>query len=1344
MTRFKKWCVTTVSSLFMVSLLFLLSSMVFKSLVLANSYETETWKVVEITLTSSNTYANPYLDVDVNATFSGPDNTVMTVPGFWDGGNTWKIRFAPTIAGIWSYETLSSDPTNAGLHNQFGTVTSSAYTGNLDIYKHGWSLKKSSNNRYLTYTDGKPFFWLGDTHWMGLSGRERLFSSNDGRWASEFKGMADTRISQGYTVYQMNFFSGEVGDISLNGTMNEGGHPWNRTGYAKGQSSFSYNLASSASGGWDYAAGKAIDGNIGTKWVAANGSFPQWMYIDLGQVKTLSKVETQFGIWDSWHYQIEGSADGISYSTIIDRTFGITGDVFTDLTTASARYVRLQITGSGSSTASVKEFKVYDSSNELLNNQGLFKELNPSFWQNADLRIQYLAEKGFITALGLDWGRAMEAANKDDYKKIAKYIVARYGAYPVMWYTAGEYDLGYSEGWKEVASHIRDNDAYNRALTLHNTVNNYNSYRNETFYDIDFLQGGHGGLRANSYWLDQYAESPTKPIIEAEFNYENILNIPSFYTREVAYKSLFNGAAGYVYGANGIWQATWNPEDEWQANQNSPTPWYVAIDNEAGAQMRYLRDLFTSLDWASLSPGAAIAWSGAPSGTQEPAQLANEDRSLVLAYLPSNVSAYTGIVNGLSPSSTYMARWFNTRNGNYTMISDGFLPNGSGQWSIPAQPDSTKDWVIIIQNITDRVQRPVLSMSGGSFTGSVNLSLSTSTLGASIYYTLDGSTPTTNSTLYSSAISLSDSKTLKAIAVKSGMTNSVVTTEYYNKRVDSLPTASESGGMYTSSQVIALSTIESDAQIFYTLDGSVPTDTNGLNYHSPIEIDRTMPLKAIVKKRGHTSSPVMSHTYTILSSDLLSQGKLATSSSANSGNGASMAVDGNTSTSWVASSGSMPQWIKIDLGDVYDLTYMEQTFLTPYLTWKYKIEGSNDDVTYTTLVDRTTVGVKGVNLLERLSGSARYVKLTITQSSTGDWATSKELKIYGKRLPGALLSQGKTVTSSTSNPGAEASKALDGNFMTYWCATSGAMPQWLMVDLGQPYELAYINQIFYTPNLTWKYKIEGSLDNMTYFTLVDRTGTGVNGTDLIESVDATARFVKLTVTESSTGDWATSREFRVYGKQAASAYWKLDEGSGATANDFSGNLNTGTLVNGASWTTGIVNGAVSLDGMNDYVNIPDSVSLDGMGRLTVSAWVNLSQLPATNYFPVEKSSLSGAYRFVINSAGKGHFVIATDNNAWYSTGTVADFTTEISPNVWYHLVGVYDGTNVLVYVNGQLAGTGAQPISGSVVNEASPLRFGYMYGSNGEYLKGKIDDVRIYGIALTPAEVLHLFQHGSM
>ena len=87
----------------------------------AARYRTQQWRAVEIVLTSAVTYDNPFQDVDVTATFTGPDDTVISRPAFWDGGRTWKVRFAPPHSGIWKMTTSATGDKNKGL----GGVTAS-------------------------------------------------------------------------------------------------------------------------------------------------------------------------------------------------------------------------------------------------------------------------------------------------------------------------------------------------------------------------------------------------------------------------------------------------------------------------------------------------------------------------------------------------------------------------------------------------------------------------------------------------------------------------------------------------------------------------------------------------------------------------------------------------------------------------------------------------------------------------------------------------------------------------------------------------------------------------------------------------------------------------------------------------------------------------------------------------------------------------------------------------------------------------------------------------------------------------------------------------------------------
>jgi len=126
-------------------------------------YIVERWRMQELSFTSTADYANPFGDIELDVIFTGPDNVTMVMPAFWDGGDTWKVRFAPTELGLWTYESFCSNEADAGLHGLGGTITCVPYEGDLDIYQRGF-VKAVPDTRYFVYADGMPFFYLGDTH----------------------------------------------------------------------------------------------------------------------------------------------------------------------------------------------------------------------------------------------------------------------------------------------------------------------------------------------------------------------------------------------------------------------------------------------------------------------------------------------------------------------------------------------------------------------------------------------------------------------------------------------------------------------------------------------------------------------------------------------------------------------------------------------------------------------------------------------------------------------------------------------------------------------------------------------------------------------------------------------------------------------------------------------------------------------------------------------------------------------------------------------------------------------------------------------------------------------------
>ena len=117
------------------------------------------WSTVELTLNAANPYANPYTDVEVLATFTGPSGRTLHVRGFWDGGRLFRVRFTPTETGQWSYRTASSDP---GLNERSGVINvSEAVPG-----QHGFLRRDDAHQGYsFVYDDGTRYFMWGQTYY---------------------------------------------------------------------------------------------------------------------------------------------------------------------------------------------------------------------------------------------------------------------------------------------------------------------------------------------------------------------------------------------------------------------------------------------------------------------------------------------------------------------------------------------------------------------------------------------------------------------------------------------------------------------------------------------------------------------------------------------------------------------------------------------------------------------------------------------------------------------------------------------------------------------------------------------------------------------------------------------------------------------------------------------------------------------------------------------------------------------------------------------------------------------------------------------------------------------------
>ena len=170
---------------------------------------------------------------------------------------------------------------------------------------------------------------------------------------------------------------------------------------------------------------------------------------------------------------------------------------------------------------------------------------------------------------------------------------------------------------------------------------------------------------------------------------------------------------------------------------------------------------------------------------------------------------------------------------------------------------ATKE-VTVTQGHLD-VAAPTFSVAAGIYNAVQNVTLSTATDGATIYYTTNGTEPSTSSSTYSSSITVDATKTLKAIAVKDGV-NSTIAEAVYELKV-ATPTISPNGGTFDESQDVTLACETASATIYYTLDDTTPTNESTL-YSTAFTLTDSKTVKVIAFKDGWTASEVASSTFT--------------------------------------------------------------------------------------------------------------------------------------------------------------------------------------------------------------------------------------------------------------------------------------------------------------------------------------------------------------------------------------------------------------------------------------------------------------------------------------------------
>jgi hypothetical protein len=189
--------------------------------------------------------------------------------------------------------------------------------------------------------------------------------------------------------------------------------------------------------------------------------------------------------------------------------------------------------------------------------------------------------------------------------------------------------------------------------------------------------------------------------------------------------------------------------------------------------------------------------------------------------------------------------------------------------------------------------------------------------------------------------------------------------------------------------------------------------------------------------------------------------------------------------------------------------------------------------------------------------------------------------------------------------------------------------------------------------------------------------------------------------------------------------------SGSTAwNDLSRGGNNGTLINGPTFNSAN-GGSIVFDGINDYVNLGNPLTLSLNMNITLSTWINSTTLfSSQNFPPFIIKGINVSYMLFGNSLTNQIRIRIGDNNI----ANAVDSISTISSNIWYNVVGTYDGNNIKIYINGVLDNQKAR--IGTIPTGSDNIIMGFNPSGEALVYNGRISNTQIYNRALSAQEVL--------
>ncbi|HYK34312.1 DUF4038 domain-containing protein [Alloacidobacterium sp.] len=517
----------------------------------------------EWSYTTGKQYSDPFNQVDVDAIITLQSGQEERVPGFWAGGSTWRVRYAPPGPGVYKIRSACNDTANHDLNDRVSTLHVDVYTGQNPHYKHG-ALRVAEDRRHFQHADGTPFFWLGDTWWMGLC--KRL------SWPDGFETLTADRVQKGFTIVQI--VAGLYPDMEpfdARGA-NEAGFPW----------------------------------------------------------------EPDFSC------------------------------------------------------------------------------INPAYFDMADVRIQHLADSGLAACIVGFWGYFIPRMGMPKAKQHWRYLIARWGAYPVVWCLAGEGTMPYylsktkeqdaaiqKHGLTELARFVRSTDPHHHPITIHPPNSARLCVDDPAVLDFDMLQTGHSDRQSIPNTIEtinrSLAANPKMPVLVGEVCYEGIMEASrQEVQRFMFWSAILSGDGGHTYGANGIWQINTRQQPYGMSPHGHSwggPAWDIAAQLPGSGQLGLAKGLLTRYSWWKLEPKSDSIeprWSNTDYWQPFAGAIPGE---AIIVFSPMGFKAIT--FHQLQ-AATYKAFFFNPSDGTEVQVGN-ISPDNGGIWKAPEFP-IFRDWVIVLEH----------------------------------------------------------------------------------------------------------------------------------------------------------------------------------------------------------------------------------------------------------------------------------------------------------------------------------------------------------------------------------------------------------------------------------------------------------------------------------------------------------------------------------------------------------------------------------------------------------------------------------------------------------------------